>query len=136
VAAKNGTTGTPVIDFKAFRKERQRRVKPLVVDFGEEKLEMPAGMPASIMLDIMAWSREQEAEGGDTDISKIPPDMGMEMLNALLGGDQLKQVAKRQQMDMDELMWLFEQLLSFYMGDIAAAQSGNGTARLEKASTS
>src|SRR5690606_32157235 len=121
-----------VIDFAAFREERNKHLSPIVVDFGEDKLEIPPTMPAGVMLDLMAFQSEH---GADAAISKIPPAMAISIMNATIGDDRLQEMIRKYNLQLDEIMWLMENLLHNYM-DSLETQPGNSLTTLESRSTS
>ena len=117
------------IDFQAFRKERQARLQSIVVRFSDTvSVELPSQMPATVMLDLMAFHRDQQAEGKDGDLANIPPDMAVGIMTELLGNDQLSVLIRDFQLDMGEMFWLLEQLMTHYMDDVAEVQQGKAPA--------
>lgn len=132
MAVKATTKPKAVIDFAAFREERNKHLSPIIVDFGEDKLELPPNMPASVMLDLMAFQAEQ---GDGADLSEIPPDMAMSIMNATIGDERLQAMIRKHNLQMDEIMWLMENLLLNYM-DSVENQPGNLPTARESRSTS
>lgn len=117
------------IDFQAFRKERQARLNPIVIRFTDElSVELPAQMPAGVMLDLMAFQKEQLEQGKDGDLADIPPDMAISIMSALLGHEQLDHAIRDLSLDIGEIFWLLEQLMNAYMDDVAQVQEGNAPA--------
>ncbi len=126
MATKRATTPKALINFRAFREERKRHLKPIVVEFAEDvRVELPPNMPATVMLDLMDFQREQESAGGDGDLANLPPDVAMNIMKAIIGNDRLQEVIRDLELDMGELMWLLEQLMVHYMGEVIEAQEGN-----------
>src|SRR5688572_26562472 len=95
MATKKATKPKADIDFKALRVERNKHISPIVVDFGDNKLELPPNMPASVMLDLMAFQQEQTAEGKDADLSEIPVEMAMGIMNAVIGDAKLQALIRK-----------------------------------------
>lgn len=115
-----------VIDFQAFREERKRKLKPIVVKFTDDvSVELPSQMPASVMLNLMKFQAIQRANGEDGDLNNLPPDMAMDILSDLLGDTRLQEVIEELSLDIGEVFWLIQNLMLVYTSDLTADTEGN-----------
>ena len=111
-ATKNGTKPKRLVNFNEFRKEYQKTLEPIVVQIGEDEVELPAQIPATVMLDLMAFMEEQ---GPDGDLSDMPVDVAMKMMSVLIGEAKFQSIIRSNNLDLMELMWLVQTLLGEYM---------------------
>ena len=125
-----------VIEFDQFRREYRERKRPLVVQIEGCEYELPAELPASVMLMLLRYMREH---GADAELTDIPNEIAMEMMADLLGSEQMERIVREHQLDMVELVALLEMILDCYTGQMQppTAPEGNGeTAPAASRSTS
>jgi hypothetical protein len=121
-----------VIAFAQFR-QRQRDPDPIVIDFGDDEIEIPATMPATVMLDLMAFMEEH---GADAELSEMPANLALGMLNDIVGDETLQAMVRKHKLTMTEFYWLLGQIMDRYRGDVEQAD-GLGKRQPERsASTS
>lgn len=135
MATKTATKPKAIIAFAAFREEKNKHITPIVVDFGEEQLELPPNMPASVMLDLMAFQQEQTEAGKEADLTDIPVEMAMSIMHAVIGDERLQALIRKYKLDMGDVIWLMQELMAEYMGEVAE-QSGNAETAPKSRSTS
>lgn len=110
------------IDFQAFRKEYREQLEPVVIVIAEGvEVEFPPQMPATVMLDIMAWMEEA---GRDADLADIPVERAVGIFNDLLGADRFKTIVREHELDLTELFWVLEALMTQYMSDVPEPEPG------------
>ena len=110
------------IDFQAFRREYREQQQPIVIVIADGvEVEFPPQMPATVMLDIMAWMEEA---GRDADLADIPVERAVGIFNDLLGAERFKWIVREHELDLTELFWVLEALMSHYMAGVPEADPG------------
>lgn len=107
------------IAFARFR-EAQREKAPLVIDMGDQEVEIPSEMPATVMLDLMAW---MEDAGDDADLTTMPANLALQLLGQMIGDQRLRELVRDYEMTMTEFYWLLNQIFAQYSGDVEQTDS-------------
>jgi len=113
------------IDFDAARAERAD--EPLVLRAYGEEFELPASMPASVLLDVVRW---QEERGGDGDLTVTD---SISILRRMLPEDVLDSLLERTDFSTDDLTDLVRLVAGAYSGEVGEAPAPSREERRRKA---
>lgn len=98
---------TRLIDFDAYRREREGG-EPVSIQIGGRVYDLPAEMPASVALEVIAL-RQELGESAD-----VPPERIHRIAEQLFGRDVLRELTDEHRLSMPELAVLIQQVFGEY----------------------